>query len=142
MHGVSSQYVSDYEMNRTRQKSTRGFTLIEILIVVAIIMMLLGAAIPSLINAQRNAVETVVMREVHTIHQAQTQYQSQFGEYAASLADLGPPLNGVLGPTGASLIPRSLASGERDGYVFIMSRSPGGFSVNANPKVFGKNGRR
>ena len=89
-----------------------------------------------------NTTETIVMREVQTIYQAQTQYESQFKEYASTLAELGPPANGVAGPAAAKLIPNSLASGEKDGYLFLMARTPSGFTVNANPKVFGRNGRR
>jgi type IV pilus assembly protein PilA len=131
-----------YEMRLIQRKSTRGFTLIEVLIVLAILLLLLSVAIPSAINAHRNAVETVVMREVQTISQAQIQYQSQFGDFAATLAQLGPPANGVSGPAGAALIPPSLASGEKDGYIFMVSKTAAGFSINANPKTFPKNGRR
>jgi type II secretory pathway pseudopilin PulG len=116
--------------------------LIEMMIVIAIICLLLAVAIPNAINAHHNTVETVVMREMQTINQAQTQYQSQFGDFAATLAELGPPMSGTTGPAGAKLIPASLASGEKDGYLFTMSRTTAGFSVNASPKVFGKNGRR
>ena len=95
-----------------------------------------------MMSALNGASETVVIREVQTIHQAQTQYLSQFGDYAATLGELGPPVNGVAGPRGAKLIPASLASGDKNGYVFLMVKVPSGFTVNANPKVFGKNGRR
>jgi type IV pilus assembly protein PilE len=119
-----------------------GFTLIEILIVVAIVGLLLAVAIPSAMNAHLSAVETVVMREVLTIHQAQTQYQAQFGEYASNLAELGPPASGVVGPAGARIIPANLASGEKDGYRFTTNRTTEGYAIHADPKVFGKNGRR
>jgi hypothetical protein len=82
------------------------------------------------------------MREAQTIQQAETQYQSQFGDYAPTLKELGPPANGAAGPASAKLIPPSLASGEKDGYLFSVGRTTEGFSINANPKVFGKNGRR
>jgi len=105
-------------------------------------LLLLAVAIPNAMNAHMNANETVVMREVQTIHQGQTQYQSQFGDYASTLAELGPPADGAAGPAGAKLIPGSLASGEKDGYVFTLHRTPEGYAINANPKSFGRNGRR
>jgi hypothetical protein len=77
------------------------------------------------------------VREVQTLGQAQTQYQSQFGKFAASLAELGPPAGAAAGPQAANLIPASLASGEKDGYLFVIPLTPVGYSVNANPKVFG-----
>ncbi len=83
-----------------------------------------------------------MIREVQAIHQAQVQYLSQFGEFAATLAELGPPTNGVAGPHAAKLIPASLASGEKNGYLFTMVKAGGGFTVNANPKEFGRTGRR
>ncbi len=129
-------------MRLTRHSIRRGFSLVELLIVVAIILLLLAVAIPSAMNAMMNTTETIVMREVQTIYQAQTQYESQFKEYASTLAQLGPPANGVASPAAAKLIPNSLASGEKDGYQFGMSRTASGFTINANPKVFGRNGRR
>ena len=129
-------------MPQQQRSRTAGFTLIEILIVVAIVGLLLAVAIPNAINAHLGAVETAVMREVQTIHEAQTQYQSQFGEYAASLAELGPPASGLPGLAGARLIPANLASGEKNGYRFTTNRSAAGYEIHAEPKAFGKDGRR
>jgi hypothetical protein len=113
-----------------------------LLTVIAIIVLLLAVGDTILVTAHHQAAETVVIREVQTIHQAQTQYLSQFGTYAATLAQLGPATTGADGPAGSNLIPSSLASGEKDGYLFRMTLTPGGFAVNANPKVFGSTGRR
>jgi len=120
----------------------RGFSLVELLIVVAIIVILLAVAVPNLLTARSNAAETVVIREIQTIHQAQIQYLSQFGKYASTLVELGPPANGAAGPAAANLIPRRLASGDKDGYLFTMIPTATGFAVNANPRVFGSTGRR
>jgi type IV pilus assembly protein PilA len=127
---------------RESKPLARGFSLIELLVVIAIILVILAVAVPRIKEARLNAVETMVVREVQTLGQAQTQYQSQFGKFAASLVELGPPMSGTAGPQAASLIPASLASGEKDGYLFVLALSPAGFSVNANPKIFGGTGRR
>ena len=116
--------------------------MIELLIVIAIILVIVTVAIPNLMIARNNAAEVVVVREVQTIHQAQMQYMSQFGRYAATLAELGPPTSGTGGPNAANLIPSSLASGEKDGYMFTLTITPTGYAVNANPRVFGGTGRR
>jgi prepilin-type N-terminal cleavage/methylation domain-containing protein len=108
--------------NRPSQR--RGFSLVELLIVLAVIAIILSIAVPTLTSAHMGASETVVMREVQSIHQAQAQYYSQFGDYASTLAQLGPPATGVAGPQGAKLLPASLASGEKDGYVFTMTKTP------------------
>ena len=121
----------------------RGFSLVELLVVMAIIAIILAVAVPIMSRARLNAVETMVVREMHTIGQAQTRYQSQFGKYASTLAELAPPVNGgVDGPNAAHLIPPSLASGEKDGYVFVLTANAGGYTVVASPKVFGSTGRR
>src|ERR1700687_2856187 len=125
------------------QRARQGFSLIELLVVIAVILVILTVAIPVMRTARLNGVETMVIREVQTVGQGQTQYLSQFGNYAASLRALGPPANGgAEGPQAAHLIPASLASGEKDGYLFTMTVTPAGYSVNANPKVFGSTARR
>ena len=125
-----------------RRLQGQGFSLIELLVVIAIILVILAVAVPRIKEAHLNAVETVVLREVQTIGQCQVQYQSQFGKYASSLTELGPPLTGVAGPQAANLIPASLASGDKDGYIFSITLTPLGYNVNANPRVFGGTGRR
>lgn len=127
---------------KKRRSGVRGFSLIELLIVIAIILVILAVAVPKLGSAKMNANEMVVIREVQTIHQAETQYMSQFGTYAVTLAQLGPPTSGGPGPQAADLIPGSLASGEKDGYVFTLTATPQGYTVNANPKVYNSTGRR
>jgi type IV pilus assembly protein PilA len=115
---------------------------VELLIAVAIISLILVAAVPNLMNAHRNANELAVMKAIDTVHTGQMQYLSQFGDFASTLAELGPPVSGMAGPHGAKLIPASLSSGERNGYRFTMLKTPTGFMVNANPNSFGKDGRR
>lgn len=119
-----------------------GFSLVELLVVISIILIILAIAIPSVQKARLNAAEVIVAREVQTIHQAETQYLSQYGRYARSLTELGPPANGQESPVGASLIPHRLATGEKDGYLFSLTASPAGFTVSAIPQVFGVTGRR
>jgi type IV pilus assembly protein PilA len=129
-------------MLQVRKRRNAGFSLIELLIVIAIILVLLAIAVPRLSVAQMSAREMAVVREVQTINTAQTQYMSQFGRFATTLAELGPPTSGGPGPQAADLIPMSLSSGEKDGYTFVMTATPSGYTVNANPKVYNSSGRR
>ncbi|HLJ48263.1 MAG TPA: prepilin-type N-terminal cleavage/methylation domain-containing protein [Bryobacteraceae bacterium] len=124
------------------RRATGGFSLIELLIVIAIILIILAIAVPKLGAARMQAQEMAAIREVQTIHTAQTQYMSQFGKFAGSLAELGPPASGGPGPQAADLIPSSLAGGEHGGYTFTLTQTPSGYVLNANPKVYNSTGRR
>jgi prepilin-type N-terminal cleavage/methylation domain-containing protein len=77
--------------NRLHQS---GFSLIELLIVISIILIILAIALPKLNQAKMNAQETAALSQIQTLHKAETMYYSQFGRYATSLAELGPPSGG------------------------------------------------
>jgi type IV pilus assembly protein PilA len=125
-----------------RRRGARGFSLIELLIVIAIILVIIGIALPRFNIAQMSARELAVQNEVRTINTAQVQYQSQFGRYATSMAELGPPASGAPGPAGADLIQASLASGEKDQYTFALTGTQQGYTLIAAPKVFNSSGRK
>ena len=125
-----------------RRRRQRGFSLIELLIVVAIVLILAAVAVPKLNQNRMMAQETAAVRQIGTIHTAQTQYYSQFGKYATALTELGPPTSGQPGPTGADLIPGDLALGKKSGYTFTVTASPTGYIVNANPDAYNSSGRR
>jgi len=127
---------------QSRRRLQRGFSLIELLIVIAIILIIAAIAVPKLNNVRMNAQEMAAVRQIHTIHTAQIQYYSQFGKYAVSLAELGPPTSGAAGPQASDLLPKTLAEGKNSGYIFTVGGSPTGYSVNANPEAFNSTGRR
>ncbi len=125
-----------------RRRRSGGFSLVELLIVIAIILIILAVAVPKLTSARMQAQEMGAIQAVQTINTAQQQYYSQFGRYAASLQELGPPTSGTAGPAAADLIPADLALGTKQGYAFTMTSTPGGYTVNAAPITFGSTGRR
>ncbi len=126
----------------SRRRLVRGFSLIELLIVIAIILIIITIAVPKYQTIQRFTRETAAIKAVQTIHQVQVQYQSQFGRYATSLAELGPPASGNSGPSAADLISNDLAGGIKQGYKFTVTGTPGGYIVNANPVNYGSDGNR
>jgi type IV pilus assembly protein PilA len=129
-------------MRVASSRRRRGFSLIELLIVVAIIMVLAAIAVPKLNQARMYSQETAAVKQIGTIHTAETQYYSQFGKYATQMSELGPPTSGQPGPTGADLIPGDFALGKKSGYIFLLQATPTGYAINANPEAYGSSGRR
>jgi type IV pilus assembly protein PilA len=86
--------------------------------------------------------ETAAIGAIRTLHTAQVQYYSQYGKYAASLTELGPPTSGAAGPAASDLIGNDLSGGTKSGYKFTLSGNPGGYVINANPESFGNSGSR
>lgn len=127
---------------RVRRSRQAGFSLIELLIVIAIILVILAIALPQVNKSLMNANEMAAVKQIHTIQTGQTQYYSQFGKYAASLKELGPPAGGAAGPAASDLIPGSLSSGTHSGYTFTVSGSAEGYAITANPVAFNSTGRR
>jgi prepilin-type N-terminal cleavage/methylation domain-containing protein len=104
----------------------RGFSLIELLIVVAIILIIAAIAIPNLLRSRMAANEASAVASLRTVNTSNVVYQSTYGgSYAPSLLDLsdgGAPANCAPGTqptaTSACLVDTSLASGTKAGYNF------------------------
>jgi type IV pilus assembly protein PilA len=103
---------------RTRQ---RGFTLMELLIVMSIMIILMLIAIPNFISMKASANETSAMQSLRAIYQAQIQYQTSFpaNGFACSLAALGGNATaGPPSPQAAQVLQGELAQGQKSGYTF------------------------
>lgn len=143
---------------RRRPEAEAGFTLMELLIVISIMLILMLIAIPNMLNLKASANETSAMQSLHAIYEAQLQYNSNYpaNGYACSLSALGGDATaGAPNPTSAQLLPHNLAAGQKDGYTFSITNCSKSTATNSNgqdtyisyeaiavPQAVGKTGHR
>ena len=125
-----------------------GFSLIELLIVVAIILIIAAIAIPNLIRSKMAANESSAAGALRTINTASVNYFSTYAVgYPAALSDLGPTT--TPSSTASDLIDAVLVTGIKSGYVFSYTPGAAGagglittYSITASPIAPGSSGQR
>jgi type IV pilus assembly protein PilA len=125
-----------------------GFTLLELMIVVALILIIAAIAIPSMTDSRINADEALAVASIRAINSAEISYASAYGGYADALANLGGAEPCVKSAETACLLDQSLAGGVKSGYKFaaVGGNASGGvnmsFVAGSAPLVFDRSGRR
>jgi type IV pilus assembly protein PilA len=138
-------------------RKNRGFSLIELLIVVAIILIIAGIAIPSLISAKIAADDSSAVGSLRTINTAQITYASAYPAvgFAPTIAALVPAAaTGCTTPSSANaclldwvVSNSTTAANAKSGYYFGMGVVAGnganvGYTVGGAPASFNRTGVR
>jgi type IV pilus assembly protein PilA len=106
---------------------------------------LLGTVTPLMtppVDTIRFSHEAAAIKAIQTIQTMQVQYNSQYGRFATTLTELGPPASGAANASSADLIDSSLAAGEKSGYKFTMLGNLSGYQISAVPVADGSTGSR
>lgn len=145
-------------LNKSRAKrrhSERGFTLMELLIVISIILVLMLVAIPTAGKIRRHANEVSAQKSLQTLQEAESMYASTYPSvgFSCTIQALGGnPSAGQSSPQAAGVINGQLETGIKDGYVFNITNCTKvttnnteritGYTLTAVPATIGRSGDR
>jgi type IV pilus assembly protein PilA len=142
------------EKRSSRRKRQAGFTLMELLIVISIMLILMLIAIPNMMNLKSQANETSAIQSLRAIYQAQIQYQTNYpaNGFACSLQALGGESSAPPSAQNAQLLQHDLTTGVKAGYTFNIVNCTKttvnnqdmytSYEVTAVPQAVGKTGHR
>ncbi len=142
-------------LKRRNEHRQQGYTLMELLIVMSVILILMAIAIPNYMNMRSQANETSALQSLRAINSAEIQYETDYpaNGFSCNLSQLGgDPKAGAPSPQGAQLLSNDLSSGFKSGYTFTIGNCTKvtvnnqdvytSFEVTAVPQSVGKTGHR
>jgi type IV pilus assembly protein PilA len=133
------------------RRKQQGFSLIELLIVVAIILVIAAIAIPNFIRARISANEASAVTSVHAVSTAEIGYSAAYPTvgYSPSLLALGDGGSAPCPVTSSAscFLDNSLAGGSKSGYSFTYVQdttyTPSlGYALTGSPSVYGLTGQQ
>jgi type IV pilus assembly protein PilA len=122
----------------TRRRHDGGFTLVELLIVIAVMCILMSMAIPSLIQSRMAANETSAIGSLRLIAKGMEIYRVK----AMGGSNAYPTDFRVLGSMSPPELDEVLATGSKSGYLFSGGGTASNFEISAVPMRYGSTGRR
>ena len=113
-------------------KREKGFSLIELLIVVAIILIIAAIAIPNLLRSRMAANEASAVGSIRTMNTAAISFYTTYGDgFPPNLSSIGTVTGAALSCQNAELLDSVLTSGTKSGYTFTLI--PGTIAVTTTP---------
>jgi len=129
-------------------RSPRGFSLIELLIVVAVILIIAAIAVPSFLRSRLRANEASAVASLRVINTAAVTYAMTYSAngFPALLTNLGGATPCTASSVSACLIDDNLAQGMKSGYSFVWTGDGSvpsvAFSITGTPQAVGSSGQR